>query len=44
MHVGPFIYINKSVWTYNFGPSRLTYILTSENDKLVNIVTEGYGN
>jgi hypothetical protein len=42
-YMDTFIYINKSVWTYNFGPSRLIYILTFENDKLVNIETGGYG-
>ena len=43
IYVDTFIYINKSVWTYNFGSSRLIYILTFENNKLVNITTDGYG-
>jgi hypothetical protein len=35
--------IHQSVWTYNFGSTRLVYILTFHNDKLVNIETEWYG-
>lgn len=40
--VETFVLINKSVWTYNFGPNRLVYVLTFENDKLTNIETAGY--
>jgi|SRR5688572_15239440 hypothetical protein len=43
IYVDTFVHVNKSIWTYNFGPSRLIYILTFENDKLVNIETDGYG-
>jgi hypothetical protein len=43
-YVHMFVYINKSVWTYNFGSNRLIYILTFEDYKLVNIETGGYGN
>jgi len=43
VYVDTFVYVNKSVWTYNFGPNRLIYILTFEHDKLVNIETGGYG-
>jgi hypothetical protein len=35
--------VPKSVWTYNFGPSRLVYILTFRNGKLAHIETGGYG-
>jgi hypothetical protein len=41
--VETFVTISKSVWTYNFGPTRLVYVLTFHDDKLVNIETEGYG-
>jgi len=43
LYVETFIHVNKSVWTYNFGPNRLVYILTFENDRLVDIATDGYG-
>ncbi|MDQ3829726.1 MAG: DUF2845 domain-containing protein [Candidatus Tectomicrobia bacterium] len=33
----------KSVWTYNFGPSRLVYRLTFREGTLVHIETGGYG-
>jgi hypothetical protein len=33
----------KSVWTYNFGSTRLIYVLTFLEDKLVKIETGGYG-
>jgi Protein of unknown function (DUF2845) len=33
----------KQVWTYNFGPSRLMYILTFLEGVLVKINTGGYG-
>jgi Protein of unknown function (DUF2845) len=35
--------VPKSVWTYNFGPSRLIYLLTFREGKLVHIETGGYG-
>jgi Protein of unknown function (DUF2845) len=35
--------VAKSVWTYNFGPSRLVYLLTFLEGKLVKIETGGYG-
>ena len=35
--------VPKSVWIYNFGPTRLIYVLTFREGKLVNIETEGYG-
>jgi Protein of unknown function (DUF2845) len=35
--------VPKSVWTYNFGPSRLVYLLTFREGKLVTIETGGYG-
>jgi hypothetical protein len=35
--------VPKSVWTYNFGPSRLVYVLTFRDGKLVHIETGGYG-
>jgi Protein of unknown function (DUF2845) len=35
--------VPKSVWTYNFGPSRLVYLLTFVEGKLVKIGTGGYG-
>jgi hypothetical protein len=37
------IAVPKSVWIYNFGPTRLIYVLTFREGKLVNIETEGYG-
>jgi hypothetical protein len=43
IYVDTFIQVNKNVWTYNFGSSRLVYILTFEDDKLTNIETAGYG-
>jgi Protein of unknown function (DUF2845) len=33
----------KQVWTYNFGSSRLMYILTFREGALVKIDTSGYG-
>jgi hypothetical protein len=35
--------VPKSVWTYNFGPSRLVYRLTFREGKLTHIETGGYG-
>jgi uncharacterized protein DUF2845 len=35
--------VPKSVWTYNFGPSRLVYRLTFREGKVVHIETGGYG-
>jgi uncharacterized protein DUF2845 len=35
--------VPKSVWTYNFGPSRLIYRLTFRDGKLTRIETGGYG-
>jgi Protein of unknown function (DUF2845) len=35
--------VPKSVWTYNFGPSRLVYVLTFREGKLAHIETSGYG-
>ena len=35
--------LNKSIWTYNFGSSRLIYILTFREGKLDKIETGGYG-
>jgi hypothetical protein len=35
--------VPKSVWTYNFGPTRLIYVLTFREGKLATIETGGYG-
>jgi hypothetical protein len=35
--------VPKSVWTYNFGSTRLIYVLTFLEGKLVKIETGGYG-
>jgi hypothetical protein len=35
--------VPKSVWTYNFGSSRLIYFLTFRAGKLAHIETGGYG-
>jgi hypothetical protein len=35
--------VSKQVWTYNFGSSRLMYILTFLEGMLVKIDTGGYG-
>jgi Protein of unknown function (DUF2845) len=35
--------VPKQVWTYNFGSSRLMYILTFVDGSLVKIATGGYG-
>jgi hypothetical protein len=35
--------VPKSVWTYNFGSSRLVYHLTFREGKLAHIETGGYG-
>jgi Protein of unknown function (DUF2845) len=35
--------VSKQVWTYNFGSSRLMYILTFLEEALVKIDTGGYG-
>lgn len=43
VYVDTFIQINKSVWTYNFGSTRLVYILTFQDHRLTNIETAGYG-
>jgi hypothetical protein len=37
------IYINRSIWTYTFGPTSLIYILTSRGNKLDKVETGGYG-
>jgi hypothetical protein len=37
------IAVPKSVWTYNFGPTRLIYVLIFREGKLVKIETGGYG-
>jgi hypothetical protein len=37
------IAVPKSVWTYNFGPTRLVYLLTFLEGKLVKIETGSYG-
>jgi Protein of unknown function (DUF2845) len=37
------IAVPKSVWTYNFGPSRLIYVLTFLEGKLAKMETGGYG-
>ena len=37
------VYVAKSIWTYNFGPTALIYILTFQEDKLRKIETGGYG-
>jgi len=37
------VYMNKSIWAYNFGPTRLIYFLTFRNNRLVKIETGGYG-
>jgi Protein of unknown function (DUF2845) len=37
------VYVNKSLWVYNFGPTRLMYLLTFREQKLVKIETGGYG-
>jgi hypothetical protein len=34
--------VPKSVWTYNFGPSRLVYVLTFREGKLTHIETGSY--
>jgi hypothetical protein len=38
------ITIPVEVWTYNFGPHALIYVLTFRNDRVVDIRTRGYGN
>ncbi len=35
--------VDRSVWTYNFGPNRLIYRLTFRANSLVKIETGGYG-
>jgi hypothetical protein len=35
--------VPKTVWTYNFGSSRLIYLLTFREGKLAKIETGGYG-
>jgi hypothetical protein len=35
--------VPKSMWTYNFGSSRLIYFLTFRDGKLAHIETGGYG-
>jgi hypothetical protein len=37
------VYIHKSIWIYNFGPTNLIYILTFREHKLAKIETGGYG-
>jgi hypothetical protein len=37
------VYVTKSIWTYNFGSTRLIYFLTFRENILVKIETGGYG-
>jgi hypothetical protein len=37
------ITVPVEVWTYNFGPHELIYVLTFRKDRIVNIRTRGYG-
>jgi hypothetical protein len=37
------VMIPVDVWTYNFGPNELIYVLTFRNDRVVNIRTRDYG-
>jgi Protein of unknown function (DUF2845) len=37
------VHLNKSIWTYNFGPTSLIYILSFREHKLAKIATGGYG-
>jgi hypothetical protein len=37
------IIVPVEVWTYNFGPHELIYVLTFRKDRIVNIRTRGYG-
>jgi hypothetical protein len=37
------ITIPVEIWTYNFGPHELIYVLTFRDDRLVRIQTRGYG-
>ena len=36
-------HVDKSLWTYNFGPTQLIYRLTFRGNTLVEIETGGYG-
>jgi Protein of unknown function (DUF2845) len=35
--------VQQSIWTYNFGSTRLLYYLTFQEGKLIDIKTGGYG-
>jgi hypothetical protein len=35
--------VQQSIWTYNFGPTRLVYYLTFQEGKLIDITTGDYG-
>jgi uncharacterized protein DUF2845 len=35
--------VQQSIWTYNFGSSRLVYYLTFQDGKLIDIKTGDYG-
>jgi hypothetical protein len=37
------VVVHVEEWTYNFGPTRFTYILTFKNGKLVEVRTGDYG-
>ena len=37
------VYINRSIWTYNFGPTSLIYTLTCRENRLDKVETGGYG-
>jgi hypothetical protein len=37
------ITVPVEVWTYNFGPHALIYVLTFRKDRIVDIRTRGYG-
>jgi hypothetical protein len=38
-----FVPVQQSIWTYNFGSTRLLYYLTFQEGKLIDIKTGGYG-
>ena len=38
-----FVPVQQSLWTYNFGPTRLLYFLTFQEGKLIDIKTGDYG-
>ena len=35
--------VQQSIWTYNFGPTRLVYYLTFQEGKLIDIATGDFG-